>query len=365
MKKTAFILFPLLILFLYSPSLFAAIHNWGTTGVADTSKVSQILQLTNNNVDNELNGGSSFMISPWSTDGKWIVYRDTSVTGGNICVVNSATGTSTCLTNDFLNASEYISNPGFGTDNKVYFEKRTAASVYQIWRMNSDGTQKENLTSVHGGVTDERYVKVSPDGQWIAYFNNNLLWVAQSNGSGAHVVSVSIQVDYPHYSWSPDSQWLAYQGSEGGQKWIYKARVDGTENIPLTKLSMIIDPQTHSWPSWSPDGDKIAYLWSGDGLLEHKDAIKIITTDGLLLQTLDSVIRPLADYTLGLYGPFSWSPDSQWITYIKQGGGDKAIFIVNVEDPGQKTQLTTGYTDNTPIWSPAGGHILFADAGSG
>ena len=111
MKKTVSILFPLLILFLYSPSLSAAIHNWGTTGVADISKVARILQLTNNSVDNELGGGSSFIISPWNSDGTWIVYRDSSATGGNICRINSATGISTCLTNGFLNPSEYVFNP--------------------------------------------------------------------------------------------------------------------------------------------------------------------------------------------------------------------------------------------------------------
>ena len=361
MRKISHALFPLF-LCLYASSAFAALFSWDTTGVSDTSKVTGIIQLTNNSVDNTLGGGASFNVSPWSKNGKWIVYRDSSSIGGNICKINAASGISNCMTNGFLNASEYVFNPSFGTDYKIYFEKRVA-SDYEIWRMNSDGTNKENLTAAHSG-TSERYVKVSPDAQWIAFFSNNALWVAQSDGTMAHNVSGLFLVDSPQHSWSPDSQWLVYQGVEGGQRWIYKVRMDGTENQSLTKPNAMINPQIHLWPSWSPDGEKIAYLWSGDSLFEHADYIKIITKDGQLLQTmLDSAARPLADTTIGIYGPFSWSPDSQWITYIKKGGGDNAIFITNVENPVEKAQLTNNYDDNKPIWSPAGDRTLFVDAG--
>ncbi len=367
MKKKACFLFPVLILFLYPPSIFAAIYNWGTTGVADTTKVIEILQLTNNSVDNTLGAPSYFLTSPWSRDGGWIVHRTVdAVTGTAICKIHAASGSSSCLTDNFLTPSESVQDPSFGTDNRIYFGKSTSIDN-EIWRMNSDGTNKENLTLKHGG-SDEEYVKVSPDAQWIAFFHNNGIWVEKSDGTSLSPSPVSggIQVDNPQYSWSPDSQWLAYQGVEGGQKWIYKVRRDGTENQSLTKPNQMINPQAHSWPSWSPDGEKIAYLWSGDGLLEHVDTINIITEDGQVIQTnLDSAVRPLTDYTIGLYGPFSWSPDSQWLTYVKQSSVDKAIFIINVDVPTQKAQLTSGYADNTPIWSPAGNRILFADAGLG
>jgi len=367
MRKNTYFLFFVLFLFLSPPSLFAATHDWGTTGVADTSKVEGILQLTDNTADITLGMNSIFLTSPWNRDGSWIVYKffDSS-TGSGIYKIHAASGYSKCLTDNFLNPSESVQDPSFGTDNRIYFGKNTSTD-HEIWRMNSDGTNKENLTLKHGG-SDEQYVKVSPDAQWIAFFHNNGIWVAKSDGSSISPTPVSgaTLVNSPQYSWSPDSQWLAYQGLEGGQKWIYKVRVDGTDNQSLTKLDEMINPQSHLWPSWSPDGEKIAYLWSGDGLVEHVDSINIITEEGQPIQTnLDSAVRLLTDYTIGISGPFSWSPDSQWITYIKQGGGDKAIFMTNVEDPGQKAQLTADYADYTPIWSPAGNQILFADAGPG
>lgn len=363
MKRKAYALLPALILLLHPSSVFAAAYpwSWGTTGVADTSRVGGILQLTDETVDNQLSMGSFFITSPWSKDGRWIVYED--ATGENICTIDTSNAVSICLTDAFLSALEGVQDPSFGTDNKIYFEK-TLSPGHEIWRMNSDGTGKENLTARHSGA-DEQYVKVSPDAQRIAFFRNNALWVANSDGTSEHKISGTIQVDNPQHSWSPNSQWIVYQGVDGSNKWIYKAKVDGTINQNLTKPASFSGQQVHLWPVWSPNGEKIAYLWSSwDGANWYYN-IRTVTENGLSIQAnLDSAASSSTDW-LHIDGPLSWSPDAQWLSYVKQGGGDKAIFITNVEALGQKAQLTTNYDDMTPIWSPAGNRILFMDAGPG
>lgn len=66
-----------------------------------------------------------------------------------------------------------------------------------------------------------------------------------------------------------------------------------------------------------------------------------------------------------LDGILAWSPDSQWIAYRKKyddGGSTRynALFIVNIATKATY-QLTTGYDDYNPFWSPAGNQILFHD----
>ena len=365
MKKINALSFAVLAVFLHTSLALAALYDWGTTGVADTSMVREIVQLTNNSFDNRVGSPSYFFTCPWSPDGSWVVYQVSDpVTGADICKIHADSGNSSCLTSGFFSPSDYVNNPSFGADNRIYFAKNSL-SGNEIWRMNSDGSNKENLTLKHGGL-DGKYVKVSPNGEWIAFIHGDGIWVSKSDGTAlsSSAVSGSVQIYQPQFSWSPDSQWIAYQGAEGGQRWIYKVRKDGTENQVLTKPDMAVDPQLHFHPSWSPDGRKIAYLWSSDGVFDHTDSIMVVNESGELVQAhLDSVNRPLAELVPSINAPLSWSPDSRYLAYQVSGSSDKALHIINVETPTDKIQLTTGYADNTPIWSPAGDRILFSDAG--
>jgi Tol biopolymer transport system component len=363
MGNKTVLFFLVLLFFLSLPPVFASTYDWGTTGVASSSRVEGILQLTDNSFDNSLDGPPTFIVSPWSRDGKWIVYRDSSGAGGNIYNMNTVSGLSYSLTEGFLTATDIVNNPSYGNDNKIYFEKKESG-VYELWRMNDDGTGKQNLSAVHSGV-NERFVKVSPDAQWIAFFQADSLWVTSADGSGLQKISGTILVNGPQHSWSPDSQWLTFQGVDGVNRWIYKVKRDGTGLQSLTEPTMIVLGQlTHSWPAWSPDGEKIAYIWSSwDGTV-NRYYLRTITSNGeAIFSDLDYAISSSPDW-LDIHGPLSWGPDSRWLAYARKGPSDLAsIFIINVVTPGPIEQLTTGYTDRTPFWSPRGDRILFADAG--
>ncbi|MEO7962582.1 MAG: hypothetical protein ABIT38_01590, partial [Gemmatimonadaceae bacterium] len=62
-------------------------------------------------------------------------------------------------------------------------------------------------------------------------------------------------------SWSPDGQWIAYVtwGSEGGYLW--KARADrSAPPVRLTSASAF-----YTEPSWSPDGARLAFVYAPEG----------------------------------------------------------------------------------------------------
>jgi len=55
-------------------------------------------------------------------------------------------------------------------------------------------------------------------------------------------------------SWSPDGQWLAFESDSGQQRHIWKARYDGSAIQQITAYG-----SNDERPAWSPDGTRIAF----------------------------------------------------------------------------------------------------------
>jgi Tol biopolymer transport system component len=108
--------------------------------------------------------------------------------------------------------------------------------------------------------------------------------------------------------------------------------------------------------SWSPDGTKLAYAWSGD--------LYVMNADG-------SNKRRLTDSTAGVgnYYP-TWSPDGSTIAYWRgsrngRDGGpfDSEIYTIPAGG-GAPTRLTHNDVSNIePAWSPSGTQIAYRNGG--
>jgi Tol biopolymer transport system component len=105
-------------------------------------------------------------------------------------------------------------------------------------------------------------------------------------------------------------------------------------------------------PTWSPDGQWIAFGFGGFfGLRETKPAkLMMVRADGS---------QESKDLTEGLpnSGFPTWSPDGQRIVYRVWGGGNYGLRELNLADGSVKT-LTTEL-DNFPAFSPSGDVIAF------
>jgi Tol biopolymer transport system component len=61
-------------------------------------------------------------------------------------------------------------------------------------------------------------------------------------------------------TWSPDGDWIAFQSYRDGNPEIYKMTAGGLSKTRLTTSS------EWDWgPSWSPDGTQIVFVSSRDG----------------------------------------------------------------------------------------------------
>src|SRR5215212_8146955 len=93
----------------------------------------------------------------------------------------------------------------------------------------------------------------------IAFHRNGEIYVMNADGSEQTNISNNTAFDgYPH--WSPDGKKIAFMTSRDGINYeIYVMNADGTSQTRLTN-NADIDEQ----PSWSPDGTEIAFISSRD-----------------------------------------------------------------------------------------------------
>lgn len=147
-------------------------------------------------------------------------------------------------------------------------------------------------------------------------------------------------------SLSPDGKLFVYAGRSSGNFDIYLKRVGGGKAINLTEDSKLDDYE----PSFSPDGQKIAFRSDRDG-----GGIYIMGATGESVRRLtDSGFDP------------SWSPDGKTVLFTSQEGsrgpfwtgvGPNELWTVNIAT-GSSQLLTKGDIQQ-PQWSPNGGRIVY------
>lgn len=104
-------------------------------------------------------------------------------------------------------------------------------------------------------------------------------------------------------------------------------------------------------PTWSPDGQLIAFGYGG-----YLQARKTSTAKIMMIKKDGTGLHALTDGTINSGFP-SFSPDGKQVVYRTWGGKDEGLRIINIEDKSIKV-LTTDY-DNLPFWSPDGKLISF------
>jgi hypothetical protein len=106
-------------------------------------------------------------------------------------------------------------------------------------------------------------------------------------------------------------------------------------------------------PSWSPDGDRIAFISTLDGGW----GLYVIDVDGQNLTRLSDIG--------GLLSTPTWSPNGGWIAYTDSNPdrNDKDLFVIDVACaegglPGCIFHFDTpGYRENGPTWSSSGDRL--------
>jgi len=307
------------------------------------------------------------------------------VSGGNILIANVDGSNLTAITQG--------SKPTFSPDRK----KLAFLSRNEIYLIDFEKGSKVKLCD---GVE----FKFSPDSQKLAFilkeekrFSLNLIDLTTQKILKLTEGWESIN----RISWSPDGKRIAFgevRDTQNGTKYIplsekiFIINTDGTNLIELIegrepvwspkeeKIAFVkwygvekevvmelfvIDLATKSitkiaknanFPSWSPDGRKIAFIGFDYKRNEYGnivDEIRDIFVFDIETGNLTKLTK--GNPTIWIFGPLVWSPDGKSIAFTVEPkfGGDTEIYLVNIEDKSiRNISNNPGVPDTDPCFPP-------------
>ncbi len=154
------------------------------------------------------------------------------------------------------------------------------------------------------------------------------------------VFSLLIQVQFAVNGYATWKSKIAFSSTRDGDSEIYVMEIDGSNQVRLT-----INPARDYDPSWSADGDRIAFVSNRNRGIEQ---IFVMDADG------GNVTELTTQWT---HQQPAWSPKAEKIAYVRNRGG-RQVWIMDA-DGGNQRRLTQDGKNELPTWSPDGKRIAF------
>jgi Tol biopolymer transport system component len=212
----------------------------------------------------------------------------------------------------------------------------------------------------------------SPDGRRLAFktaqFGSNQLAVMEADGTNERLLTRTFRFSEGQPGWSPDGTKLVYRRTpenplvQDGDIWVLDidaSAVDPTQPVTHQVLAM---PGDERYPTYSPDGTKIAFR-HGDDLVEPSgdEEIYVMDADG-------TNVRRLTDNADFDSAP-AWSPDGTKIAFENAPAAtlqpgvepqEKDIYVMDADGTNVHRLTDSPGLDEGPVWSPDGTKIAFS-----
>ena len=205
---------------------------------------------------------------------------------------------------------------------------------------------------------------LSTDGQKLAYTSAESggydLWVCDIDGSNNRRVVSMYPEECLNPSWSPDGEWIAYTSRYDA----FKVRADGSE--PPINLSYGNGPtRGHEFIRWTPDGKRIVFVTGGpNGFNQVVSLPTDIPTGKVQPHFITNDESNSTDVFV--------SPDGKYVTFMSDRSGyadfkRMDVWIAPIEGGPARNMTPNTYDDYDyrPRWSNDGSKLVFTSDRSG
>ena len=256
-------------------------------------------------------------------------------------------------------SSDGSESTGSSTLGKLLFS--SARSGWQeIYSVNADGS---DLVQITDSADYNESLRWSPDGSKILYISREEgvigLYVMDADGSNKRRLADDMEwLDnlalYPATWWHHGGTQVVFTSEEFSSEYG-NYTVINVINSDGSGRRQVAPNEGHSdsyFPSWSPDGSKIMFLYG-----RNDPKIHVVDAEG-------SHETNLTDDSYDYHSP-SWSSDGTKIIFTSNRSGEWDIYTMNSRG-GDMTNLTNGSGSNHfPTLSPDGRKVVFQSYRSG
>ncbi|MEW6754905.1 MAG: PKD domain-containing protein [Candidatus Latescibacterota bacterium] len=259
--------------------------------------------------------------------------------------------------------------PGPGGPRVVFASLREGT-----WAVYATGLLTREPRKLTSGYIGDGEPDGSPEGGRIAFASgrDNVTDGFVGSGTAAEIYVMDAQggsvqrltyndADDREPSWSPDGNWIAFTSNQASREFGFLQ----TDILVMDAYGNQMENLTYSLfyesePDWSPDGSMIAYgsLSDLDSFGNLQSEVYVAAVDGSGSYNLTQ--NEAAD------GNPDWSADGQWMAFSSNRGGQFDVYVLNLEN-GNLQNLTQGSGGNSwgPAWGPEGNSIAFVSDRAG
>jgi serine/threonine protein kinase len=233
------------------------------------------------------------------------------------------------------------------------FRAQGGASLH-LWIADTASGVRQQVTTGDGNETNPA---ISPDGGTIAYtvYENqgDLVEIPLDRGGMRTLVGTSRNETYA--DWAPSGQELVYVTDRSGAEEIWLAETHATRAWPIvTQKDFAADTNLRfETPRFSPDGQRVAYCRFGS-VRGKSGAIWISPVGG------GTPVRAVEESEENPQGNPSWSPDGNSIAFLISQSGVVGLAKAPVGG-GAHPQILKDKVGSVDVqWSPKGDWILYS-----
>lgn len=270
-------------------------------------------------------------------------------------VVSIAAQAQTRFTVNDLIAMKRVADPQLSPDGKkIAFtigvvDKAANRTVNQIYVMNVDGTDQQQITKAAGSSSSPRW---SPNGRHIAFVRGGQIWRMEPDGDDTEQIT-RLSTGGGQPVWSPDGKWIAFSSDVYPECQTDECNKLESEKAENSKVKAHVTERLlfRHWTDWR------------ERLRTH---VFVVSANGGPARDVTPGDFDSPPYGAATGTDYTFSPDSTSIVFLRNPDRVEAtstnsdIYIQNLSG-GAAKNITAGMNgyDAGPVYTPDGKYLLF------